>query len=175
MRLDQIQDLRLREQIARQLCSGVGPPPPCRSQGQLLDNRGKPEACGPALERDLHDQIIDLCRSRGWFYVHSRMDRKSTTGVGTPDFVIALPGGATLWLECKRKGGKTTTEQAAALAQLRRNGHLACVVDSFEAAELQCLVTIKSLEKVGLEALVAGVPRGVPPAPEPPPGSRQES
>lgn len=81
-------------------------------------------------EAELHDEILEFCRSRQWPVVHSRMDRPATCGVGTPDFVVALPGGATVWVEAKRAGGKPTTAQLAWLAALGRVGHIAGVVRS---------------------------------------------
>lgn len=83
------------------------------------------------IEADLHDAILAHCRARGWPVVHSRMDRPTSCGVGTPDFVVALPGGRTAWVEAKAKGGKLRTEQEAWLAILRHNGHLCGVVRSF--------------------------------------------
>lgn len=85
----------------------------------------------PSPESDLHDQVEAHCRAKGWFYVHSRMDRRSTVSVGTPDFAIAAHGGRMLWLELKRKGGKATTAQQAAIAQLTKLGHLAFIVDNW--------------------------------------------
>ncbi len=46
-------------------------------------------------EADLHDQIISYCQRNGWVIVHSRMDMRTTVGVGTPDFVLGAPGGKT--------------------------------------------------------------------------------
>lgn len=86
----------------------------------------------PAAEReaDLHDAILGHCRLRGWRVVHSRMDVPQTAGIGTPDFVIALPSGRTLWIEAKAKAGKLRPEQAAWLHSLRCLGHRAEVVRS---------------------------------------------
>lgn len=87
----------------------------------------------PSIEReaDLHEQIEGQCRLMGYFYVHARMDRPTTVGIGVPDFVIALPSGKTLWIECKAKSKKLTTEQAAAQAWLRKAGHVAETVWTF--------------------------------------------
>lgn len=83
-------------------------------------------------EADLHDAILAFCRDMVWPCHHSRMDRPATCGVGTPDFAIAIPGGVTVWVEAKAKGGKLRPEQAAWLAGLRRVGHVAEVVRSME-------------------------------------------
>jgi len=83
-------------------------------------------------ESDLHEEIVAFCRSMVWPCHHSRMDRPATCGVGTPDFAIAIPGGVTVWVEAKAKGGKLRPEQAAWLASLRRVGHVAEVVHSMD-------------------------------------------
>lgn len=83
-------------------------------------------------ERSLHEAIMAYCRSRCWPVVHSRMDRPATCGVGTPDFVIAMPGGRTLWIEAKTRFGKLRPEQLAWMAALRHVGHEAHVVRSME-------------------------------------------
>jgi hypothetical protein len=81
-------------------------------------------------ERDLHDQILDACTQRRWYVVHSRMDRPTTTALGVPDFVIAMDGGRVLWVECKTRTGKLTSEQEAVKARLERLGHAYVVVRS---------------------------------------------
>lgn len=91
-----------------------------------------PGRAGAAVrEADLHDTILAYCRVRGWPVVHSRMDVPQTAGVGTPDFVIALPGGRVVWVEAKAAAGKLRPEQQAWLTALRAVGHQADVVRSF--------------------------------------------
>jgi len=85
-------------------------------------------------ERDLHDQIEDYCRARGWFYVHSRMDRASTIAVGFPDFGIFMHGARTVFLECKRPGEKATIKQLEKIAHARKLGFVAEVVESMDGA-----------------------------------------
>ncbi len=85
-----------------------------------------------AREVDLHDEILAFCRARRWPVVHSRMDVPQTAGVGTPDFVVALPAGRVVWVEAKAKAGKLRPEQQAWLTALRTNGHAAEVVRSFQ-------------------------------------------
>lgn len=74
-------------------------------------------------ESDLHDQILAECRRRGWLAIHSRMDKRTTNRVGTPDFIIAMNNGQTLFIEVKAKGKKLSTEQAATMAWLLKLGH----------------------------------------------------
>ena len=95
------------------------------------------ERIGPPVEKesDLHDDIIAYCREHDLHCVHSRMDRRTTVGVGTLDFVIACDNGRTVWLEAKSKTGKLRPAQAAAIAQLKKRGHIAEVVDNWPEAK----------------------------------------
>jgi hypothetical protein len=84
-------------------------------------------------ERDLHDDIDEYCRSKGYLVIHARMDRESTIAVGIPDFTIFMPNRA-VFIECKARNGKTTTEQLAKIAHARKLGFTAEVVDNFDDA-----------------------------------------
>lgn len=100
--------------------------------GQRLRTRGGGQPSqAVAREADLHDDILAYCRAKGWPVVHSRMDVPQTAGIGTPDFVVALPGGLTAWVEAKAAAGKVRPEQAAWMAALRAHGHRAEIVRSF--------------------------------------------
>jgi hypothetical protein len=70
-----------------------------------------PSERGVDIEGDLHDDIEKDLKARRWYYTHSRMDKPATNTLGTTDFVIAIPGGRTLWLEAKRHGAKLSKEQ----------------------------------------------------------------
>lgn len=85
---------------------------------------------GVEKESDLHDQIQQFCRDRGWVCIHSRMDRAATNQVGTPDFILGADDGRVFWIECKRKNAKCSPAQNAMLAWLLKNGQKACVVRS---------------------------------------------
>ena len=91
----------------------------------------------------LHDQVLSYCRAQGWPVVHSRMDMPTTTGIGTPDFVIALPGGRTLWIEAKSRKGKPTPAQLAWMALLRKLSHHTAIVRSLHEI-IQQIRTIQS-------------------------------
>lgn len=84
------------------------------------------------LESGLHDKILDYATSKGWAIVHSRMDKRSTVGIGTPDFILGADNGVTYWIEAKRKGGKPTIEQLGRILMLKTLGHKAAIVYSFE-------------------------------------------
>jgi len=95
-----------------------------------------PQECASAAsggrESKLHDEIIAHCKKMGWYFVHSRMDKRSTNAVGTPDFIIAAKGGMTFWIEAKAKGGKPTPPQRDANYWLNMLGHRAAIVWTFE-------------------------------------------
>lgn len=83
-------------------------------------------------ESELHDQISSECKRRGWYVVHSRLDRPTTTDIGCPDFIIAAQDGRTFWIECKTAKGKTKPAQAAVGLMLAHLGHRYALVRSFE-------------------------------------------
>ena len=88
-----------------------------------------------AKESDLHDDIIEYCKARGYFYEHNRMDQPTSGALGETDFTIALPGGRTAWVECKAKSKKATKEQNEIIAHLQKLGHTAGVVYSMKEFE----------------------------------------
>ena len=81
-------------------------------------------------EGDLHEKIEAECRRRGWCYVHSRMDRRTTTACGVPDFVVYGDGGRMWTFEAKSRSGKLSTEQRGFMAMAERLGHRIHVVRS---------------------------------------------
>jgi hypothetical protein len=81
-------------------------------------------------EAGLHEAIISECRARLWPVIHSRMDAKTTTAKGAPDFTIFADGGRVFSIECKSKTGKQTPEQIGWQMLLERNGHAYRVVRS---------------------------------------------
>ena len=81
-------------------------------------------------ERDLHDQIEAELIRRRWYYVHSRMDKRSTQNKGVPDFIIAAPNGRTIWMEVKTKSGKLDENQTITKHVLTALLHEHCVVRS---------------------------------------------
>ena len=81
-------------------------------------------------ESRLHAAIAEHCASLGWLTVHSAMHQATTTAKGVPDFIIALPGGMTLWVECKTAVGKPTPEQLGWGHRLSLLGHRWSIVRS---------------------------------------------
>ncbi len=83
-------------------------------------------------EARLHRQILDYCDAQWprWKPIHSRMDRPTTTEKGVCDFIIAMPNGRTLYVECKRVGSKLTLEQAAWIYEMKLLNHTVHVVET---------------------------------------------
>jgi hypothetical protein len=82
-------------------------------------------------ESDIHDQIVAECRKRRWYFVHSRTDKRTTTAIGVPDFVIA-GFDKVWWIEVKRPNSKPTREQVAVGIALKSLNQNYSVVYSFE-------------------------------------------
>lgn len=83
-------------------------------------------------ESDLQDRIVGYCRSKGWFPVFSGMRRRTSTPIGTPDFVIYADNGRVFTIETKSKTGKQTPEQIGVQLMLNKLGHQYYLVRSFE-------------------------------------------
>lgn len=83
-------------------------------------------------ESDIHGEIIQECRRRGWIYFHGSMAHATKRTTGEPDFVILADAGRVLLVEVKRPGGKLSTDQIAMQAHARKLGHTIHVVYSFE-------------------------------------------
>ena len=87
------------------------------------------DAVGAGEEGELHNSILDYLKREGLAYVHQRMDQRSTSNQGVPDFCIAAPLKQgeliprTLWVECKTKTGKLSEEQQTWKFLCERAGH----------------------------------------------------
>ncbi len=81
-------------------------------------------------ESDLHDQVTDECRRRGWMYIHSQYGVATRSTIGCPDFIVLADNGRVLWVECKRKDGKLSKEQQAFKAMAEKLGHKVHIVRS---------------------------------------------
>ena len=66
-------------------------------------------------------------------YFWQRLDRKATGKPGTPDFIVALPEGKTLWIEMKC-GTELSPPQAVTLRLLAKLGHTTTVCNSVREA-----------------------------------------
>lgn len=77
---------------------------------------------GVELESELHRQIMEECKRRGWIAVHSRMDSPTTTQLGVPDFIVLAPN-RVLLIEAKSRTGKRTPAQIGFAMMAERLGH----------------------------------------------------
>lgn len=88
---------------------------------------------GVERESDLHDDILDLCRRKGWIALHGSTAHKTKRSIGEPDFTILADAGRVFFFECKSKEGKVRPEQAALHAWAAKLGHTVHVIRSLEA------------------------------------------
>jgi hypothetical protein len=63
-------------------------------------------------------------------YFWQRLDKRATGKPGTPDFIVALPGGKTLWIELKSADGTLSVPQAATFKNLARLGYSTSICHS---------------------------------------------
>lgn len=94
--------------------------------------KSEPSQAYDGPESDVHEQIESYCKQRRWYYVHSRMDKRTTQAKGVTDFIIATDDGVTMWVEVKRKSSKPTPEQIGTKVWLEMLGHRSSIVYSFE-------------------------------------------
>lgn len=101
-------------------------------RGMCVSSASNEEAkTNTGSERDLHAQIFDECRRRGWIPLHGSMSERTHRTAGEPDFIIVRDGGV-LFVECKTRTGKLTREQQAMIAHAAKLGHTIHVVRSFQ-------------------------------------------
>lgn len=87
---------------------------------------------GVASEEGLHDEIFFECRRRGWLAFHGSMAAATHRTMGEPDFVILVPAGHLLLVECKSRIGKLSPAQLAIKAHAEKLGHTVHIVRSFQ-------------------------------------------
>lgn len=92
----------------------------------------KKESKAVEREKDLHDAIKRHCDAKRWQYFHSRMDQRATITPGTPDLIIQMDGGRTLYIECKAKGKKRSKEQQIVAIRAEQLGHKVWLVYSLQ-------------------------------------------
>jgi hypothetical protein len=93
-----------------------------------VEGRGSKAAV--SREVDLHEEIFDECRRRGWIALHGSMAERTCRTLGEPDFVILADGGRVLFVECKSRSGKLSPAQAALKFHAEKLGHAVHVVRS---------------------------------------------
>jgi hypothetical protein len=96
-------------------------------------------AGGSDREADLHETIMDECRTMGWIVLHGSMAGRTGRTLGEPDFVILAREGRVLLIECKTRTGKLSPAQQALKFHAETLGHTVHVVRSLrEFHELLC-------------------------------------
>jgi VRR-NUC domain len=110
-----------REFQARQMRGVPHSPSPEQLRNILVDD-----------ESDLHSQIIDYCKEKGWQYLHGSMAARTHRTLGEPDFIILARGSQLRMVECKSKTGKLSLDQQGFIAHAAMNGHVVYVVRSME-------------------------------------------
>jgi hypothetical protein len=84
------------------------------------------------LEREDHRQFIGWLERNEYAYAHNRTDKRATTNLGVPDFLVGCRVG--LAIEFKRKGGRLSTEQTRWRARHEARGGTYRIVCSYQEA-----------------------------------------
>lgn len=101
-----------------------------RMHGQTHSEQVTPSAVED--ESELHRQILDECRRRGWIPLHGSMIHRTFRTVGEPDFTIVADNTRVFFVECKSKTGKLSMEQLSFIEMAKKLKHEVHVVRSFE-------------------------------------------
>jgi Holliday junction resolvase len=83
-------------------------------------------------EAELHRQIAEEIKRRGWLAFHGSMAHSTFRTPGEPDFVILADGGKVILVECKSRTGKLSVDQQAIAAWAEKLGHKVHVVRSMQ-------------------------------------------
>lgn len=84
-------------------------------------------------ERELQNLMASLLNQRNIYFVMSRMDKRSMTRRGTPDFFCAFPNGQAEAFEAKTPEGKLSEEQHQNHLEYKtKTGKNVHVIRSFE-------------------------------------------
>ena len=84
-------------------------------------------------ERAIHEALNAWLRREGYAWFRSRMDQRTSTSVGDPDFVIAR-GQRVAFVEIKTQHGKLSKEQLRRHEELAQAGCIVKVARSLEDA-----------------------------------------
>ena len=103
----------------------------------VTEEKPADDAVKAGSEKKLHQDIERELLKMRWLYIHSRMDMKTTTQKGVPDFQIYPPSAPAFFIEAKTRVGKMSPEQMAFKFVADLSGHTVHVVRSMrEAAEV---------------------------------------
>lgn len=103
-----------------------------RLNPHLFEPRQSASNGGVDREADLHDEIFQECRNRGWIALHGSMAERTCRTLGEPDFVILADNGRVLFVECKTRSGKLSPAQSALKFHAEKLGHSVHVVRSMD-------------------------------------------
>lgn len=84
-------------------------------------------------ERKLQEQIVGFLERNNTVVIRSRMDRKTSTNVGTPDLLFAVRMRPVAF-EVKLPGRKPTKEQHDMMLRMTGNGWACFIIHSYDEA-----------------------------------------
>ena len=85
---------------------------------------------GVSKESELHADIVDYCKKKGWIAFHGSMAYSTFRTPGEPDFVILADRSRVFLIECKTATGKLSPEQLAIHAWANQLNHKVYTVRS---------------------------------------------
>lgn len=105
-----------------------------KARGEEEEPPPPPPSKAVEKELDLHEDIMQFCNAQWppWPFLHSDPAKRSRVTPGAPDFVIAMNGGKTLFVECKDRDGKLSADQLIFQKKLEMNSHTLHVIRSMD-------------------------------------------
>jgi hypothetical protein len=104
------------------------------SDFRKMQERVAPSCCKvEPKESELHAQIIDFCKSKGWICLHGAMHKRAWRNLGEPDFQIYADKGRCFLVEAKTKSGKLRPEQVGMAIWAVKLGHKIHCVRNFDS------------------------------------------
>lgn len=83
-------------------------------------------------ESDLHEKILEHCKSRGWICFHGSMAHRTKRTSGEPDFTILADRARVFFVEAKSKTGKRSMEQLGLSLWAEKLGHKIHLIRSMQ-------------------------------------------
>ena len=106
----------------------------------------KPAPKPGGREADLHKLILAECGRRNLVAFHGSTAHRTRRTEGEPDFVILLPGGRVLLIECKTRGGRLSEAQIDVMTRAALLTHRVYVVRSFQDFHAVLLTALRAGE-----------------------------
>jgi hypothetical protein len=103
--------------------------------GQILLEPKEPEPTKAEIksEKQLQEQIVGFLERNNVVVIRSRMDRKTSTNVGTPDLLFSVRMRA-IAFEVKLPGKKPAEEQRNMMLRMTGNGWACFIIHSYDEA-----------------------------------------